>query len=163
MHGNTARPFGCCFAVLPCELGKGVTPRCIPPKRAAGMSETVPPVTRPGTETRQRGHVLQVRCTDDERAGIVAAAERAGLTVGAFMRQQSLGTPGPRAARRPVVARVELAQVLGQLGKWGSNVNQLARAYNVDGSTPAAVELAAIRAELVTMREALMGALGRGD
>ena len=37
------------------------------------------------------------------------------------------------------------------------------RAFNVDGATPAAGELAAIKAEIVTMREALMGALGRGD
>lgn len=116
-----------------------------------------------GTATRQRGEHIAVRCTVDERAAIEAAADRAGLTVGAYLRTVALGDAGPRAARRPVVARVELAQVLGQLGKWGGNVNQLARAFNVDGTSPAAAELAAIRAELVAMRTALMGALGRGD
>jgi hypothetical protein len=129
------------------------------------VSETAAPASprRRGTEKRQRARHVDVRCTDAELATIAAAAERAGLTVGAFMRQQAIGTPGPRAMRRPIVQRVELAQVLGLLGRVGGNVNQLARAFNTDASTPEAIELAAIKGDTMAMRNALMRALGHGD
>jgi hypothetical protein len=67
-----------------------------------------------------------IRCTQDERAAIKKAAQQAGLSVGAFLRALALGDAGPRAVRRPPVERVELARLLGWLGKLGSNVNQLA-------------------------------------
>ena len=116
-----------------------------------------------GTATRQRRQQLVVRCTDAERAGIEAAAERAGMTVGAFMRHQALGTAGPRAARRPTSDRVQLAQLLGQVGRVGGNVNQLARAFNTDGTTPDPATWAEAVADITAMRDALMLALGRGD
>ncbi len=115
-----------------------------------------------GSASRQRRQITAVRCTADERARIAAAAERAGLPVGAFMRQQALGTPGPRAAKRPPrVDQVALAQTLGLLGRVGGNVNQLAKAFNTDATTPAALELAAIRTDILAMRDALMQALGQ--
>ena len=102
-----------------------------------------------------------IRCTQAERAAIRAAADKAGLSVGAFMRSQALGSPGPRAVRKPPVERKELARLLGWLGKLGSNVNQLAHGYNRSGKTPASAELIAIRREVGEMRAALMNALGR--
>ena len=116
-----------------------------------------------GSETRQRGRLVAVRCTAAEYATIEAAAAQAGQPVGSYLRAVALGSPGPRAARRPVPQRVELAQVLGQLGRVGGNVNQLAKAFNVDGDAPAVDELATIRADIAAMRAALMQALGRGD
>ena len=35
-----------------------------------------------------------IRCTDEERAAIKAAADQAGLSVGAFLRALALGTAG---------------------------------------------------------------------
>jgi hypothetical protein len=104
-----------------------------------------------------------VRCTVRERAAIRAGAERAGLSVGAFMRASALGNAGPRAVRRPPVERKELARLLGHLGKVGSNVNQLARGFNVTGVLPGFPELLGIREDVRQMRDALMKALGRGD
>ena len=104
-----------------------------------------------------------IRCTDKERTAIKAAADRAGLSVGAFMRSQALGTPGPRSVRRPPVEKEELARLLGWLGKLGSNVNQLAHGFNRTGALPGFPELLAIRREVGEMRAALMKALGRGD
>lgn len=92
-------------------------------------------IARSGSETRQRRHVARMRCTPSEHARLEAAAERAGLTVGAFMRHQCLGTPGPRAVRRPSVERAALAQLLAQLGKCGSNLNQIARVLNAGGGS----------------------------
>lgn len=89
--------------------------------------------TRSGSQTRQRLHSAGMACTPAERAQLDAAAERAGMSVSAFMRHQCLGTPGPRAVRRPSVERGALAQMLGQLGKCGSNLNQIARVLNSGG------------------------------
>ena len=55
------------------------------------------------------------------------------MSVSAFMRHQCLGTAGPRAVRRPPIERVVLAQILAQLGKCGSNLNQIARVLNSGG------------------------------
>jgi hypothetical protein len=38
--------------------------------------------------------------------------------------------------RRPPVERAALAQLLAQLGKCGSNLNQIARVLNSGGNTP---------------------------
>ncbi len=115
---------------------------------------------RRGTETRQRSRLVAVRCTDAELATITTAAARAGMTVGAFMRHQAIGTPGPRALRRPQVDRAELARVLAALGRFGSNVNQLARAAN-SGDIPARDELTEAATATLDMRAMLMRALGR--
>jgi mobilization protein NikA len=110
-----------------------------------------------------RTRFIAVRCTDKERAAINDAARQAGLGVGGFLRTLALGTPGPRAVRRPPVEKAELARLLGWLGKLGSNVNQLAHAYHSLGKFPGFPELVAIRQEVAEMRAALMKALGRGD
>jgi len=124
------------------------------------MSETAAP--RRGTEKRQRQRVVAVRCTDAELAAIAERAARAGMTVGAFMRHQATGTTGPRALRRPQVDRALLAQVLAALGRYGSNMNQLAHQAN-SGEIPAWPEIAAMHEATRDMRVTLMRALGRGD
>ncbi len=108
-----------------------------------------------------RTKLIPVRCTAEERAAIKAAADKAGLSVGALLRALALGDAGPRAVRRPPVERKELARLLGHLGKVGSNLNQLAHAFNRDGRVPGVVELNGIRGHVVEMRDALIKALGR--
>jgi hypothetical protein len=100
-----------------------------------------------------------MRCTQAEFAQLEAAAERAGLPVGAFMRQQCLGAPGPRAARRPPVERAALAQLLAQLGKCGSNLNQIARVLNSGGDEPE--DIPAAITEFRAVCAEIMRALGR--
>ena len=119
----------------------------------------VPP--RPA-EKRQRGRMVYVRCTEAEAAMLAARAERAGLSVGAFLRALALGAPGPRAARRPPVEKEALAKALGLLGRYGGNVNQLAHAANASGALPTAAELDQLKAEVREVKAALMQALGRG-
>lgn len=121
--------------------------------------EDAPRTTRSGSETRQRSGVARMRCTPAELAQLEAAAERTGLTVGAFMRQQCLGTPGPRAARRPPVERAALAQLLAQMGKCGSNLNQIARVLNSGGDVPEHIPEAIT--EFRTVCAEIMRALGR--
>lgn len=83
-----------------------------------------------GSEKRQRTKDIRVRLTPDEYARVKLAADNTGLALGAFARAAMLDSPGPRATRKPPVARKELTRILGQLGKIGSNVNQIARAIN---------------------------------
>lgn len=112
------------------------------PGLAVPMTATAPPVRRSGSQKRQRTHLVQIRCTAAEHAQLQEAAERAGLTIGAFVRQRCLGSAGPRAVRRPPVERAALAQLLAQLGKCGSNLNQIARVLNSGGDTPSDITAA---------------------
>jgi mobilization protein NikA len=104
---------------------------------------------------------IAVRCTAQERATIKESAAKSGLAVGAYLRATALGSPGPRAVRRPPVERKELARLLGHLGKVGSNINQLAYAFNSTRRIPGLAELEAVRKQIGEMRDALMKALGR--
>ena len=61
-----------------------------------------------------------------EFAELEEAASRAGLTRASYQRVQSLATPKTRSTRRAPIERETLAKVLGQLGKIGSNLNQIA-------------------------------------
>ena len=108
-----------------------------------------------------RSRLINLRCTLRERAAIHDRAAAAGLSVGAYLRRLALGDAGPRAVRRPPVERAELARLIGHLGKVGSNINQLAHAYNGRGEVPGVRELTAIRREVDEMRTALLAALGR--
>ena len=104
--------------------------------------------------------VHRVRCTIEEFNAISARADGAGRAVGAFLREAALGNAGPRAQRRPPADHVALRQILGQLGKIGSNLNQIARSMNI-GEQPDLPELkTAIHAYLET-RNAIFKALGK--
>ena len=117
--------------------------------------------TRSGTENRQRRHLIQFRVDDDERTAIEAKADRAGLSIGALMRHLGTGRVGPRAVRRVPLDRRALAHVLAQLGRYGSNVNQLARIANESGEVAALAVLQQVQADAREMRNVLMEATGR--
>jgi hypothetical protein len=104
---------------------------------------------------------ISVRCTAEERSKIDETARQAGLSIGAYLRMLALGKTGPRAVRRPPVERKELARLLGHLGKVGSNLNQLAHAFNRNGRVPGLAELTAMRQQVGELRDAFMKALGR--
>jgi hypothetical protein len=104
---------------------------------------------------------VSVRCTSAQHAAWTAAAARSGTNIGDYLRTQADARPSPRAVRRPPVELGELARVLGAIGRVGSNINQLAHVANATGALPQCQELAAIRADVMAMRAALMRALGR--
>jgi hypothetical protein len=113
-----------------------------------------------GSDKRQRNRRIIVRCTDSEFATILDRADRAGLFAAAFLRASALGSPGPRAVRRPPVDRQELARLLGELGRVGNNLNQIARALNVDDPPPTSEITAALK-DFSTMRGLVHAALGK--
>ncbi len=83
--------------------------------------------SRSGSETRKRGPIIGFRATEEERARIQASADRAGLTVGSYVRSRSLKAPATRAVRRPPQATAQLAQLLGLLGAAGGDLKRLAQ------------------------------------
>jgi hypothetical protein len=110
-----------------------------------------------------RHKVTHERWNAAEHAALMAAAAQAGLPAGAYIRSLVLGAPGPRTRRQPPANQAELARLLGELGRIGSNVNQLARIANTTGDMPPDAQLATIAGDVRAMRDALMTVLGRGD
>ena len=113
-----------------------------------------------GSEKRVRDRVLPIRLSAEERAAIEAAAEKAGLATGSYGRQVLLSAPAPRQVRRPPVERRELARLLGEVGKLGSNLNQIAKAVHM-GQLVYTGELDSALAGVLEVRAAILRALGR--
>ena len=106
---------------------------------------------------------IAVRCTLDDHAFIGETAAQAGMSIGAFLRTLALGTAGARAVKRPHIEREQLAKLLGEIGKLGSNVNQIARWANTDRTPPSFAEIVKMREDIAAMRAEVMKALDRGD
>lgn len=96
------------------------------------MADTPKPYrTGPHSEMRQRLKGAFVRFDEKEYTELQTRAERAGLSLAAYLRACALGDAGPRARRSPTVNRELAAQAIAELNKAGSNLNQLARAVNM--------------------------------
>lgn len=92
------------------------------------------------SEKRQKGRVVPFRVSFDEYTELEALAERAGLTIGSYVRSRSLKKPTTRAIRRPVPEVQKLSKLLADLSRIGSNINQLAKRAN-SGDTPLAGDI----------------------
>lgn len=112
-----------------------------------------------GSDKRRRSHMFSIRFSRDEDALAKALSDRTGLTLAALIRRALFGTNPPRAARRPTVNHQAVARLLAQLGKIGSNLNQLARQAHT-GRYPTDSLEEALR-ELSELRLACLQALGR--
>jgi hypothetical protein len=116
--------------------------------------------SRRGTETRKKSTPVTSRYDDAELAELDELASRAGLTRASFQRVQSLATPPKtRSTRRAPVERELLAKTLGQLGKIGSNLNQIAHAANLNQADQA--DIGSALAELRGLLPGFLQALGR--
>jgi len=80
------------------------------------------------TDGDTRDITIRVRVTPAEKLRIWELAAEAGLTPSDFMRVKSLGSVPLRRVALP--ERTTLLNFLAELGKIGSNVNQIARALN---------------------------------
>ena len=123
------------------------------------MQKAVQPKRRSGSENRKRSTPVTSRYDDDELQELDQAASLAGLTRAGFQRTQSLAAPKTRAIRRPPIEKEELARLLGQLGKVGSNLNQIAHAANMDQAEDAQINLAV--AEVRQAAQMIMIVMGR--
>lgn len=116
-----------------------------------------------GSETRKATRLVPVRFTPEAFTQVTAAAARAGFeSLGEFLRVRALGPGQGRAtARLPQLDRVELVRTLAEMGRVGSNVNQIARALNSGADSTEAVILREIQADLAQTFAAVRKALGR--
>jgi Bacterial mobilisation protein (MobC) len=111
-----------------------------PPARKRGRHFGPRPVADP------RSAWLTTRCTPEFLERVIADAKQAGLTRADYVHSRLGGKPGPRARRNPGADAVLLAKVLAQMGKAGSNLNQIARRMN-DYEFEGIPELIAMQAE----------------
>jgi hypothetical protein len=98
---------------------------------------------------------INLRCAAQEKSRIYGAAEKAGITPAVFVRDAALRRAGGMTSED----RRHLAQILGQVGKLGNNVNQVARLSWQSGSVdPVTIER--LTAELAALRQEVREALG---
>lgn len=109
---------------------------------------------------RQRTRQINIRVSDEELEKIEADAGRAGITVGAYVRQVLLDAPIPRQSKRPSIEKESLSKLLGQIGKIGSNINQLAKSNN-RGIAPYAHEMHTALEMLLLLQQEVLQALGK--
>jgi hypothetical protein len=112
-----------------------------------------------GSGNRQRTKQCLVRFTDEEFERASGKADKAGIAVAAFLRAAALGDPGPRSQRRPPADHKALRRILGELGRIGNNINQIAYRLNTGQKTPPP-ELRHALAAYLELRNAIFDALG---
>ena len=90
-------------------------------------------MTRPQKETDiKREHRVTIRLTDTEFSIIENAATQAEMSISEYMRTQTM--EGKVNARFEIVADVnQIKKLIGEFGKIGSNLNQIARYFNQGG------------------------------
>jgi hypothetical protein len=116
---------------------------------------------------RQRRFRITIRLTKRELTNLSEAAERANACISSYARSVLAGTELPRVSKRAPVEAAQLARILGQFGKIGSNLNQIAHAVNAKACGIELMpfverELARSLFELRDARNVLLKALGRG-
>ena len=114
----------------------------------------------------QRRLRISFRLTAQELAALTTSSRRAGLCISGYARLVLLGVKPPRAARRPTIETTLLARTLGELGKIGSNLNQIAHALNAKALGIEIMpfverDLARALVELRQARRFVLKALGR--
>ena len=111
-----------------------------------------------GSETRRKSATTTLRLTPEEAAAVRAAAAERGIGPSTFARMATLRAAG----RKPAVPRrrrdhlaLALGPLLGELGRIGGLLNQLARKANQGISIPPG-ELAALEAEAQRLTAAVL-------
>ena len=118
-------------------------------------------MARPQKPADARADVrITVRLTASEAASLNAAAAAAGRSVSEHIRQVALTAPAYRRRRHASANQQALTQLVGALGKVGSNVNQLARLANL-GGWPEAEALGRALDDLAQIRGDIAAALGK--
>jgi hypothetical protein len=115
---------------------------------------------RSGSQKRKARAQVKVNCTPEQKAAIAEIADATGLSSAAMCLHVLLHEPFPKR-HRPAVDTKLLAKVLAELGKIGSNINQIA--YHLNAGRPGEVMEGSVESalsELLEWRTALMQALG---
>lgn len=117
---------------------------------------------RQGSEKRKKSILVAFRTEEAEKAEIDEAAEAAGLTVGSYCRAIILKKVLTTPRKKPSLDRVLLSQLVGQLGKVGSNLNQMARRLN-EGKGAGSERITAACGDVANLKVELLKAIRRLD
>ena len=125
-----------------------------------------------GSETRQRTERLLVRLTPQEIDEIRSRADGCGITAAGFVRVSCLQKPAPGRSHVPYKSRKraylfrDSADLLAQLSRVGSNLNQLARGAH-EGRFPEADDLRECLSKISSIADLITGSItlteGDGD
>jgi len=114
-----------------------------------------------GSEKRKATELLPpLRLTPEQKALVLAYADREGATVTEYARSRILQVPTSRARPVPSVDEQGLTKAIGLLGRVSGNLYQLLRAVRFGGYFDEA-EIATERAAIRVTCRAIMEALGR--
>jgi hypothetical protein len=109
-----------------------------------------------GSEKRQRSVIIQCRVAPAERSTIKAQADAKGVSISELIRYAVLNyRPPPSRIDRQAVSLLlaELAKNRGEVGKVGSNLNQIA--YHLNAGRPGDVMDGSIGASIAEFDEAI--------
>ena len=138
-------------------------PPVFPPSGEPGSVDT-PALKYTASQKRKRNRRWPIALTEAEEAAALKAAADAELSKMAYGRAMLLGSPGPRARRKPHVNAQALGRATTALNRLGNNFNQIAHVLNAGAAFSLAAQfnaaLADVRRTLQVIREA---AAGRGD
>ncbi len=141
-HGRYDRP-----------LAKGkYFPRLIPLIDGYAISGNPEVVKMSSSEKRHRNERVIFRLTSEERSDFEDRCQASGVSKSDYFRKQCLQNAPLRKRKSLNVDRQVLIACLGQLGKTGSNLNQIAKEYNM-GYLPSNDEL---DIALVELRKTLL-------
>ena len=99
---------------------------------------------RKKSQKRQRSMQIKTPLTPDEYQAVSAKANATGMSRAAFSRTAMLRKPGDRSPRIPSPDETLLREIKGLHGKYGSNMNQIAR----NGNAGKPVDLPELRSAL---------------
>lgn len=113
--------------------------------------------------SRQQTKMVSFRVLPKAHKNLLHEAEQKNLSVGALIKKRVFGK-GAKAMktspRKPLADLEELRKILGQLGKIGSNVNQIAKHLNQGNNSIDSHVHKNIQEDLNLTRRALLDALG---
>jgi uncharacterized protein (DUF1778 family) len=112
-----------------------------------------------GSDTRRKQRIVNFRATAEEYAVVEEAAQKAGLTIGSYIRQTVLTAPRTRSRRVPRPDVAALAKLIAELNRIGGNINRIARAAN-GGEQPESTWLQVTLQLLLQTMKCVRAALG---
>lgn len=113
-------------------------------------------MARPSQNLTER---LNLRLTSEEMAQLQRDADAAAVDLSTIARAQILNAPIPKRRYRRSVDHEKLADVLQQLGKIGTNLNQIAKVANSNGDLAHFREAKLLKNLLEEIRDEVRAAL----
>ena len=109
--------------------------------------------------------MIAVRVNAAEETELKSRAARAGISPSTYLRHVALDAPLPRQRSRPPAEVQVLSRLLGQVGKIGSNLNQIAHRMNA-AQTVSPLDIMFVKNmndDFIKLRTAILKAMGRAS